>query len=202
MTLQPAWHSHLPVPRPMRRCRRLIPDQWRRVQMVGERDPRGEIVHIADCRSRSPDTTRCRKWQETRLAARFSGAAAARGEPIGMISVTAEAGRFADQHVELLQTFADQAVIAISECRLFDEVKERTESCAIARRTPRRAGPPDPDRETCLARPAHRGDRARDQEPAQLRQQFLRAFGELTDELNDVLNRRRSTARSAEKSTN
>ena len=47
--------------------------------------------------------------------------------PIGMISVTRlETGSFADHHVQLLQTFADQAVIAIENVRLFDEVQART----------------------------------------------------------------------------
>lgn len=46
---------------------------------------------------------------------------------IGMISVTRrESGRFADRHVQLLQTFADQAVIAIENARLFSEVQQRT----------------------------------------------------------------------------
>jgi two-component system NtrC family sensor kinase len=49
------------------------------------------------------------------------------GVVIGMVSVTrAETGTFADHHVQLLQTFADQAVIAIENARLFDEVQKRT----------------------------------------------------------------------------
>jgi two-component system NtrC family sensor kinase len=49
------------------------------------------------------------------------------GVTIGIISVTrAEPGAFASHHVQLLQTFADQAVIAIENTRLFNEVQERT----------------------------------------------------------------------------
>ena len=47
--------------------------------------------------------------------------------PIGVIAVTrAEPGPFVEHHVQLLQTFADQAVIAIENVRLFDEVQART----------------------------------------------------------------------------
>jgi signal transduction histidine kinase len=46
---------------------------------------------------------------------------------IGAINVTrTEPGQFADHHVQLLQTFADQAVIAISNVQLFQQVQERT----------------------------------------------------------------------------
>ena len=48
-------------------------------------------------------------------------------KPVGVIGVTrADPGPFADHHVQLLQTFADQAVIAISNVGLFQEVKDRT----------------------------------------------------------------------------
>jgi GAF domain-containing protein len=50
---------------------------------------------------------------------------------IGAISVTRkEAGAFAPHHVQLLQTFADQAVIAIQNVKLFDEVQARTRDLA------------------------------------------------------------------------
>jgi GAF domain-containing protein len=48
-------------------------------------------------------------------------------QPIGMIGLTrTEPGAFAPHHVQLMQTFADQAVIAIENVRLFDEVQART----------------------------------------------------------------------------
>ena len=49
------------------------------------------------------------------------------GTVIGLITVTrVETGLFTDHHLQLLQTFADQAVIAIENARLFDEVQART----------------------------------------------------------------------------
>src|SRR5262249_24514746 len=50
------------------------------------------------------------------------------GEPIGAINVWhADVGPFSQKHVALLQTFADQAVIAIENVRLFQELNESLE---------------------------------------------------------------------------
>ena len=48
-------------------------------------------------------------------------------DQIGWMTVTREEpGRFAPHHIRLLQTFADQAVIAIQNARLFDAVQAKT----------------------------------------------------------------------------
>jgi PAS domain S-box-containing protein len=80
-----------------------------------ERELAGNPNHLA--------MARLRGWQSYVLVPLIQD-----GEPIGVISVTrADPGLIADEHVDLLKTFADQAVIAIRNARLFNELREALE---------------------------------------------------------------------------
>ena len=55
------------------------------------------------------------------------------GRPIGVISVTRAApGAFSSREIQLLKTFADQAVIAIENVRLFTELQEKNRALSEA----------------------------------------------------------------------
>jgi signal transduction histidine kinase len=90
-----------------------------------ESTKKGEPLQIADTEvtdARIQDIARARGFRSMLLVPLMS-----HGVPIGMISATrTKPGTFADHHVQLLQTFADQAVIAIENARLFNDVQART----------------------------------------------------------------------------
>jgi signal transduction histidine kinase len=111
------------------------------------------------------------------------------GTAIGIISVTrGETGTFAPHHVQLLQTFADQAVIAIGNVRLFDEVQQRTRELAASLDDLRTAQ----DRLVQTEKLASLGQLTAGiaheiKNPLNFVDNFSALSAELTDELNDVL---------------
>ena len=84
----------------------------------------GEVVQVADTEdqpnARLKEIARARGYRSILYVPLNSS-----NSSVGAIAVTRKtAGSFAAHHIDLLQTFADQAVIAIDNVRLFNETKE------------------------------------------------------------------------------
>jgi GAF domain-containing protein len=85
----------------------------------------GEVVQVPDTEALTDaikDVARARGYRSMLFAPLMN-----KGSSMGFVAVTrVKTGAFIDHHVELLKTFADQAVIAIENTRLFNEVQQRT----------------------------------------------------------------------------
>ena len=90
---------------------------------VGRGVQTGGVVHVEDTLA---DQEYDRAFAGTLRFRRLLGVPLLRGrEPVGAITVAwSEAGPIQPRHEDLLKTFADQAVIAIENVRLFNETKE------------------------------------------------------------------------------
>ncbi|HEX7561832.1 MAG TPA: GAF domain-containing protein [Bradyrhizobium sp.] len=107
----------------------------------------------------------------------------------GVLAMTrTEPGHFTQRQIELVQTFADQAVIAIENVRLFDEVQARTKELAASLDELRTAQ----DRLVQTEKLASLGQLTAGiaheiKNPLNFVNNFSALSAELTDELNDVL---------------
>ena len=92
---------------------------------LGETIRKGEVFSVSDTEADARslrDLARLRGFRSVMYVPLLRNQKA-----IGIIGVTwVKPGPFADHHVQLLRTFADQAVIAIENVRLFNEVQART----------------------------------------------------------------------------
>ena len=94
-----------------------------RVVSTGEPTFRTDIENDPDVSPAVKELARARGYRSILVVPMLR-----KGAAIGTIGVTRrDPGEFADHHIELLGTFADQAVIAIENVRLFDDVQKRTE---------------------------------------------------------------------------
>jgi GAF domain-containing protein len=103
-----------------------------RETLIGRTTIEGKVVHILDALN-DPEYT----WQESQQRGGYRtmlGVPLMReGIPVGVLSLTrTEVKPFTDRQIELLTTFADQAVIAIENVRLFDEIQDKSRQLEVA----------------------------------------------------------------------
>jgi signal transduction histidine kinase len=94
----------------------------------------GRVVHIPDATA-DPEYTWSEFLKVAKTPTMLSVPLLRENVPIGVITIArARVEPFTDKQIELVTTFADQAVIAIENVRLFDEVQDKSRQLELASR--------------------------------------------------------------------
>src|SRR5205823_8122054 len=94
-----------------------------RGSVAGRTALEGKVIHIPDAQT-DPEYTMTELIKLDPFRTMLGVPLLREGNPIGVITLTRAMMRpFTKQEIQLVTTFADQAVIAIENVRLFDEVK-------------------------------------------------------------------------------
>jgi GAF domain-containing protein len=92
----------------------------------------GRTIHIADVLA-DPEYDYAEAQKLGRYRTVLAVPLMREGVPVGvLVMARAQARLFTDKQVELVETFADQAVIAIENVRLFDEIQDKSRELAVA----------------------------------------------------------------------
>jgi signal transduction histidine kinase len=166
-----------------------IPIKAERATITGRTLLEGKLVHVPDVHS-DPDYTFSEAQRLSGDPRTFLGVPLLReGHPVGALVLLRRVVRpFTERQIELVRTFADQAVIAIENVRLFDEVQARTKELAASLDELRTAQ----DRLVQTEKLASLGQLTAGiaheiKNPLNFVNNFAALSAELTDELNDAL---------------
>ncbi|MGZ5127594.1 MAG: GAF domain-containing protein, partial [Burkholderiales bacterium] len=126
------WATSYGFPPELSEYLKSIPLEPGRGSVVGRTLLEGKTVNIRDVLV-DPEYTLLEFQRSAGYRAIIGVPLLREGAPIGVIVLMRRAVRpFTDKQVELITTFADQAVIAIENVRLFDEVQARTHELSEA----------------------------------------------------------------------